>query len=92
MAGKVLAGGGPAVERVEPHVTARGQADHGQALGFGELLSGDVEAMKRGTRRLARRQETWMRKLGGVQLIDVTGRDPDDVAGAVGRLAASPPQ
>ncbi|MGI8512433.1 MAG: tRNA (adenosine(37)-N6)-dimethylallyltransferase MiaA [Solirubrobacteraceae bacterium] len=63
-----------------------------QALGFGELLSGDVEAMKRGTRRLARRQETWMRKLGGVQLIDVTGRDPDDVAGAVGRLAASPPQ
>ena len=51
-----------------------------KALGFEELLAGDVEAMKRGTRNYAKRQLTWMRKLGGVRTIDVTGRDPDDVA------------
>jgi tRNA dimethylallyltransferase len=51
-----------------------------KALGFDELLAGDVEAMKRRTRNLARRQLTWMRKLAGVQVIDVTGRDPDEVA------------
>ena len=43
------------------------------ALGFEELLGGDVEAMKRRTRRYARRQLTWMRKLPDVELHDVTG-------------------
>ncbi len=38
-----------------------------KALGFEELLAGDVEAMKRHTRNYARRQLTWMRKLAGVQ-------------------------
>ena len=47
-----------------------------KALGFDELLAGDVEAMKRRTRNLARRQLTWMRKLAGVEVIDATGRDP----------------
>ena len=51
-----------------------------KALGFEELLRGDVEAMKRNTRRLAKRQLTWMRKLPNVGLVDVTGREPDDVA------------
>jgi tRNA dimethylallyltransferase len=51
-----------------------------KALGFDELLAGDVEAMKRRTRQYARRQLTWMRKLGGVRVVDVTGRDPDAVA------------
>jgi tRNA dimethylallyltransferase len=32
------------------------------------------------TRRYAKRQLTWMRKLPGVELVDVTGRDPGDVA------------
>ena len=36
-----------------------------KALGFEELLTGDVEAMKRRTRNYARRQLSWMRKLGG---------------------------
>jgi tRNA dimethylallyltransferase len=58
-------------------VTAR------KALGFEELLSGDVEAMKRRTRNYAKRQLTWMRKLAGVQVIDVTGREPDAVAGEI---------
>jgi tRNA dimethylallyltransferase len=52
-----------------------------KALGFDDLLAGDVEAMKRRTRNLARRQLTWMRKLAGVEVVDVTNREPDDVAG-----------
>lgn len=58
-----------------------------KALGFQELLDGDVEAMKRHTRNYARRQLTWMRKLAGARRIDVSGRDPDEVAGEI--LAAT---
>ena len=36
--------------------------------------------MKTRTRRYAKRQLTWMRKLPGVQTIDVTGREAQDVA------------
>jgi tRNA dimethylallyltransferase len=50
------------------------------AIGFEELLSGDVEATKREQRRYARRQLTWMRKMSGIELIDRTGRDDLDVA------------
>jgi tRNA dimethylallyltransferase len=50
-----------------------------KALGFEELLAGDVEAMKRRTRNYARRQLTWMRKLAGVEVLDVTGRSAEDV-------------
>ncbi|HEX4186882.1 MAG TPA: tRNA (adenosine(37)-N6)-dimethylallyltransferase MiaA [Solirubrobacteraceae bacterium] len=51
-----------------------------KALGFEELLAGDVERMKRRTRNYAKRQLTWMRRLSGVRAIDVTGRDPGAVA------------
>jgi tRNA dimethylallyltransferase len=51
-----------------------------QALGFEDLLSGDVERMKRRTRNYAKRQLTWMRKRAGVRVIDVTGREPDAIA------------
>ena len=51
-----------------------------KALGFEELLTGDIEAMKRRTRNYARRQLTWMRKLAAVNEIDVTDRSPADVA------------
>lgn len=54
-----------------------------KALGFEELLAGDIEGMKRRTRNYARRQLTWMRKLAGVHLIDVTERSPEDVAGEI---------
>ena len=42
-----------------------------KALGFDELLAGDVPGMQRRTRNLAKRQLTWMRKLAGVELIDI---------------------
>jgi tRNA dimethylallyltransferase len=61
-------------EEAGASVTAR------KALGYRELLEGDAEAMKRRTRHYARRQLTWMRKLAGVRVIDVTGRAPDEVA------------
>jgi tRNA dimethylallyltransferase len=51
-----------------------------KALGFEDLLAEDVEAMKRHTRNFARRQITWMRKLAGVRMIDITGRAPAAVA------------
>jgi tRNA dimethylallyltransferase len=54
-----------------------------KALGFDELLSGDIEGMKRRTRNYARRQLSWMRKLAGVRLLDVTGRDPTELAAEI---------
>jgi tRNA dimethylallyltransferase len=54
-----------------------------QALGFDELLAGDVERMKRRTRNYARRQLTWMRKLADVRVIDVTDREPAAVAAQI---------
>lgn len=58
------------------------------AIGFEELLGGDVEAMKRAQRRYARRQLTWMRKMPGVELIDRTRRDDAAVAGEIVALLA----
>jgi tRNA dimethylallyltransferase len=58
-----------------------------KALGFEELLTGDVEAMKRRTRNYARRQLTWMRKLAGIASIDLSGRAPEDVASEIAALA-----
>ncbi len=51
-----------------------------KAIGFGALLDGDVERMKAQTRRYAKRQLTWLRKLPGAESVDVTGRDAADVA------------
>jgi tRNA dimethylallyltransferase len=60
-----------------------------KALGFDELLAGDVERMRRRTRNYARRQLTWMRKLAGVHVIDVGERDPASVASEI--LTAAEP-
>jgi len=51
-----------------------------RALGFDELLAGDIEVMKRRTRNYARRQLTWLRKLPNAVLLDVTDRTADDAA------------
>ncbi len=58
-------------------VTAR------KALGFEDLLVGDVEAMQRRTRNYARRQLTWMRKLADVRVIDATGQTAGAVAAEI---------
>jgi len=69
-----------AAEEVRAAAAAGASGSVRKALGFGELLAGDVEAMQRSTRRYARRQLTWMRKLPDVLLLDTTGRAPDNVA------------
>ena len=58
----------------------RASATARRAVGFEELLSHDVEAMKTNTRRYAKRQLTWLRKLPGAHLVDMTDRAPEDVA------------
>jgi tRNA dimethylallyltransferase len=61
-------------EALGPSRTAR------KALGFDELLAGDVERMKKRSRNYARRQLTWMRKIPNLRWVDRTGRDDADVA------------
>lgn len=53
------------------------------AIGFAELLEGDVEGMKRAQRAFARRQLTWMRRMADVEVIDRSGRDDGEVADAI---------
>jgi tRNA dimethylallyltransferase len=72
-----------AQEEVRGAQAAGASATARKALGFDELLAGDVDAMKRRTRNYARRQLTWMRKLAGVMVIDRTERSADDVASEV---------
>lgn len=50
------------------------------AIGFSELLNGDIEGMKRAQRAFARRQLTWMRRMPGVRTIDRTATSDRDVA------------
>ncbi len=59
-------------EALGPSRTAR------KALGFDELLAGDIERMKKRSRNYARRQLTWMRKIPNLHQIDRT--DLDDAA------------
>jgi tRNA dimethylallyltransferase len=76
----VAAGAGEEVRRA--HAAGASETAR-KALGFEQLLAGDVETMKRRTRNYARRQLAWMRKLAGVRTIDVSGRSPDDVAAEI---------
>ena len=65
----VAAGGAEEARRADalgPGRTAR------KALGFDELLAGDLETMKRRSRNYARRQLTWMRKIPNLHRIDRT--------------------
>jgi tRNA dimethylallyltransferase len=83
-----------AQEEVRRAQSSGASATARKALGFDELLSGDIEQMKRRTRNYARRQLTWMRKLAGVTVIDRTGRAADDIADeifAAWRAPAPPP-
>ena len=81
----VAAGAEEEVRRAEalgPSRTAR------KALGFDELLAGDVETMKKRSRNYARRQLTWMRKIPNLVWIDRTGMTDREVAQ---RILADPP-
>ena len=70
-----------ALEEVMRADAAGASATARKALGFEELLRGDVEGMKRRTRNYARRQLTWMARLPGVRVLDATGAKTDELAG-----------
>jgi tRNA dimethylallyltransferase len=73
----VAAGARDEVARAEeagPSRTAR------KALGFDEVLNGEVELMQKRSRNYARRQLTWMRKIPNLRWIDRTGRSDSAVA------------
>ncbi len=55
-----------------------------KALGFDEVLSGDIEAMRKRSRNYARRQLTWQRKIPNLVAIDRTGLTDDEVASRIG--------
>ncbi len=78
----VAAGAAAEVQRAD---AAGASATARKALGFEQLLEGDVNRMKRDTRRYARRQLTWLRKLPGVTHVDMTGKTADEVAAEVDR-------
>jgi tRNA dimethylallyltransferase len=64
-------------EATGPSRTAR------KALGFDEVLSGDLETMQRRSRNYARRQLSWMRKMPNVHRLDRGERDDAQVAAAI---------
>ncbi len=64
-------------EALGPSRTAR------KALGFDELLSGDLELMRKRSRNYARRQLTWMRKIPNLTWIDREGRDDAAIAAEI---------
>jgi tRNA dimethylallyltransferase len=68
-------------EALGPSRTAR------KALGFDELLGGDVERMKKRSRNYARRQLTWMRKIPNLHPIDRTNRSDAEVAAQIAATA-----
>jgi tRNA dimethylallyltransferase len=77
----VAAGAAEEARRAEtlgPGRTAR------KALGFDEVLAGDLETMKKRSRNYARRQLTWMRKIPNLQLIDRSGLSDAEVASRIG--------
>ncbi len=61
-------------EAAGPSRTAR------KALGFEEVLNGDLARMQQRSRNYARRQLAWMRKVPNLTRIDRTGRDDRVVA------------
>lgn len=87
---------GQLAERIDARVDAMAAAGAGEqvraaahggisrtarsALGFDDLLAGDLDAVKAAHLRYARRQLTWLRKMDGVGLIDRTELDDREAA------------
>lgn len=73
-----------AADEVRAAAAAGASSTARKAHGFEPLLEGDEERMRRDTRRYVKRQLTWMRKLPGVEVLDLTGDpDPDEVAARI---------
>jgi tRNA dimethylallyltransferase len=79
----IVAGGGEEEARRAEELGAGRTAR--KALGLGELLAGDLEAMKRRSRNYARRQLTWMRKIPDLTTTDRTNLTDHEAATLMGR-------
>ena len=77
----MVAGG--ALEEVADAERAGASRTARAAIGFEQLLAGDVEATKRAQRVYAHRQLTWMRRMEGVEVIDRSGVSDGEVAGRI---------
>jgi tRNA dimethylallyltransferase len=77
----IVAGGAAAEARRAE--TAGASRTARKALGFDELLGGDIEAMKKRSRNYARRQLTWQRKISDLRAIDRTGLSDAQVAARI---------
>ncbi len=75
---EIAAAGGAA--EVAKAVEAGASRTAQMALGFRELQTGDLDAMKQATRRYAKRQLTWLKKLESAELFDLDNRSVDDAA------------
>jgi tRNA dimethylallyltransferase len=79
-----------AAEEVRRAETAGVSHTARKALGFDELIGGDIELMKRRSRNYARRQLTWMRKIPDLERVDRGERGDADVAAEiVSRITAA---
>ena len=79
-------------DRVDAIVAAGGEAEAraaealgpsrtaSKALGFAQLLAGDIDDMKKRSRNYARRQMTWMRKMPDVRRLDMGDLSPAQAA------------
>ena len=70
-------------EALGPGRTAR------KALGFDELLAGEIEPMKKRSRNYARRQLTWARKIPNLTWIDRTDLSDAAVAERIDGLISA---
>ena len=86
---EIAAGG--AAEEVRRADAAGASRTARSALGFEELLSGDIEGMKRRTRNYAKRQLTWMRRLPGVHQIELGSSSPKLAAEQIAHILAAQP-
>jgi tRNA dimethylallyltransferase len=80
-----------AAEQVRAADAAGASRTARSALGFEELLRGDIETTKRRTRNYAKRQLTWMRRLADVRRIDVTDLAPEPAARQIAHILAARP-
>jgi len=69
-------------EALGPSRTAR------KALGFDEVLSGDLETMQQRSRNYARRQLSWMRKVPNLRRVDRTELSDQEAAASILASAA----
>jgi tRNA dimethylallyltransferase len=70
-------------ERLGPSRTAR------VALGFEEVLAGDLATMQKRSRNYARRQLTWMRKIPNLHWVDRSGRTARETTSQIAELLCS---